>query len=776
MNKARVVATVLLLGASCGAGPWWDNFPRMVDDHAVNVVSNYHGNLAMNGVGQDPTWGTFYQRTEVVNSTVRSKAFQNAGIKQIGYYEAYGQNYCLVAELGTWDGTNLTPVLHHHWDWADYGGGGTVRWLGVHNFFDDEDFARPYTRTHPRYGGPAMTYPDGTVATGYDGPDTDPRNSRVYDAGCSKNILGEFVADEYYYPDGPTNGLAYVSKTDDHAGLIFFMKDSACPLWNDYTYASVLQAADAGSDGMWNDNYGAWDSLGINPVKKGFGEWSVARFRNHLTNHFSAAELEDLGVANFMTFDIREYFKGVATDWGWDGTNLDHSVWASSDWLDDSLWRAYLIFKRQVGAEALAGYYAAAKSAALAGGKPEFLVAGNDMPGFNFGWCRGDLDMVSTELALGWQLCNGSIGFTPPPVGRCAPLYKLAREHARSRFVNVWLYNHHYVDELTHPELCKVMYYEMLATHALPRFDPENANFAGDEATNAGFFKFVERVAPIYGARVPIEDVGIYYSSSSILRQMTPHGYVDHDSQPHQFGLWGWATALGELHYQYRAVPEWKLTAEMLDSLRVLVIPNADVFDPADVTGVLEPWVNRGGRLVITGDSGKYLGESGNFDLNTAGWTLASLTNHANVVYLPGNMGMEYYLGYDSRTASLPQFSDAMDAALAGAAPAGITKTTASGRTGMTLYEDEAAGKFFIDVNNFDIDNKTYAMTGTGVVGIEVVCPSWLRGQRLKLSIVSPQTKGPQAKLLVAPSDDLLRLKLSSVEYYAGIVIEKVPE
>jgi hypothetical protein len=722
-------------------------------------------------VGQDPTWGTFFQRTSAADSEQTSAAFQNAGIKQIGYHEAYGQNYCLIAELGAWDGTNLTPVLHQYWTWTNEIGG-TVRWLGAHNFFDDEDFARPYTRTHPRYGGPAMTYPDGTMASGYDGPTTDPRYSRVYDAACSKNILGEVVVDEYYYPGGSTNGLVYVPAADDYAGMIFFMKDSACPLWNDYTYASVLQAADLGSDGMWNDNYGAWDSLGINPVKKGFGEWSVARFRDYLTHAFSAVELESFGITNTMAFDIREYLKAIAMERGWDGRNLDHLVWRSSAWLDDPLWRAYLIFKRQVGAEALSGYYAAAKSAALAGGKPEFLVAGNDMPGFNFGWCRGDLDMVSTELAMGWQLSTGSTGFTAPPVGRYAPLYKLAREHARSRFVTVWLYKHHYVDELTNPELCKVIYYEMLATHALPKVDPGNKNLSGDEATNADFFEFVEKVAPIYGDRIPVEDIGIYYSSSSILRQMTPYGYIDHAAQPHQFGFWGWATALGELHYQYRAVPEWKLTASMLGSLRLLVIPNADVFDPSDVT-LLQTWVNGGGRLIITGDSGKYLGESGNFDLNPSGWSLASLTNHANVVYISDNMGMDYYLGYNSRSASLELFSDTLDRALAGATPAGITKTTASGRIGFTLYEDEAAGKFFIDVNNFDIDNKTYEMTQTGVMEIEVPCPSWLRGKPLTLSVVSPQSQKPKAKLLSAPSEDLLRIKLSSIEYYAGIIIEK---
>ncbi len=772
MHKAMVSGLVFLVVGAVSATPWWDNFPRLVDDNAVNVVSNYHGNIAMNGTGQDPCWGSFYQRTEIANNAAQTKAFEKAGIKQIGYFEAYGQNYCVVSELGEWNGTNLTPVLHQHWSWKDYGGG-PIRWLGVHDYFSEEEYARPFTRSNPDYSSPAATYPDGTEAIGYNGSASDPRNSRVYDALCSKNILGELEVDFYDYQDGPTNGLIYVSETDDYSGMIMLRKDSACPFWHDYTYASVFQAASAGGDGMWTDNYGAWDSLGSQPVLKAFGEWSVARFRDHLKKNFSAEEVSEFGVTDVAAFDVREYFKSVATERGWDGANLNAPVWSSLTWLDDPLWRAYLIFKRQSGAEALSKYYATVKSAAKAAGKSEFLVAGNDMPGFNFGWCRGDLDMVSTELAMGWQLCSGATGITPPPVGRYAPLYKLAREHAKSRFVNVWLYTHHYVDELSHSELCNVLYYEMLATHTLPRFDPGNPHISGDEKTNAAFFKFVERVAPVYGKRLPFEEIGLYYSSSSVLRQMTPGGYADHTRQPHQFSLWGWGTALGELHHQYRPVPEWKLTAETLSTLRLLIIPNADVFDPTDVS-LLKAWTERGGRLIITGEHGTYLPESGNFARNPAGSALAALTNSTNVVFLPETIGLDYFLAYEKRPALLAQFSETLDAALTGATPGGITKTTASSRTGITLYEDEAAGKFFIDVNNFDIDPKRYSMTATDVIAIEVVCPTWLRGKSLKAAVISPQAKGPQVKLLPVPSADRIRIKLSPVEYYAGIIIEEM--
>jgi len=747
--------------------PWWDDFPRMVDANDVATVDNYHGNFAMNGHGHDPSWGTFFQAHDISTKTTQIAAFQNAGMKQIGYFETYGQSYSLVAELGAWDETNLTPVLRTHWSWQNYSGG-TIRWLGANNFFDDEEFARPYTRTHSRYGGPAMTYPDGTEATGYDGPETDPRNSRVYDAACSKDLLGNIYIDSKYAPPAgsPTDGLVYVPEVDEYIGLFMFKKDAACPLWTDYTYASTLQAADAGIDGMWTDNYGPWDSLSSNPVQAGFGDWSVARFRDYLANSFSGSELLAMGVTDVETFDVRAHLISEATLLGWGGSDLGSALWKDSTWLDDPLWRAYLIFKRQTGTEALSNYYTAVKSAAFAGGKDEFMVGGNDIPGFSFGWCRGDVDMVSTELSLGWSLSGGSQGFTLPPVGRCAPFYKLAREHAKGRFVNVWLYNHAYETELSNPQVCNALYYEMLANHTFPKLDPGNSRYTGDEATNAAFFEFVESAVPSYGDRVPVEKVGLYYSSSSLLRHFTPGGYEAHNAQPHQFSFWGWGTALTELHIQYRAMPEWKLTAEELAGLELLVLPNADVLDPADVTGVLEPWLNSGGRLVIAGDCGIYLGESGNFDLNPAGSSVTSISGHANVTVLTGNLGMDYFLDYENRSAAQrAQFA----AAIAG--HTAQVSTDASHKAGVSLFTDEAAGRFFVDVNNVDVDPTTYVVTGTGAIEVEAVLPSWLQGKLLAARVVSPGS--PTVELLTPSDSNHVKFALTSVDAYAGVIIEE---
>ena len=744
--------------------PWWDQFPRIVQDSRISVATSHHANITFNGAQNDPGWGTYFQAW-----TLRSSAEAHAaGLKNISYYETFGQSMNVIAEIGPWNEVDITPIYNTAWSWDNYGGG-TIRWLGAKNFFDDEDFARPYTRTHPRYGGPPMRYPDGTEATGYYGDPTQPYNSRVYDAGCSKNLLGGYSAQW----EGPY--------------IIHMSKDSSCPMWIDYAYASTLMGADAGMDGMWSDNFSAWDSFNSSPVWAAFGDWSVARFRDYLSDNFTSAELIAMGVTDVSTFDIRSALGSIALGWGWDGADLNHSVWGQSGWLDEPLWRAYTIFKRQTGTEALTNYSNAVHAAALDAGVTDFLIAGNDIPVFNLGWVRGNLDMVSTELSASWHLESGPRGYMLPPVGRFSPTYKLAREHALSRFVNVWMYDSGYQAYLNNPGICRVLYYEMLASHAMPMFMPLNDKFVGNETVNTEFFDFVSQVESVYDQRIGVEDIGIYYSSSSILSQFTPRGYLNHGGQPHQFAFWGWATALGELHYQYRAVPEWKLDSETLADLRVLVIPESKVFTPYDVTTILEPWVNNGGLLIVTGVSGRNLGEADNFDVKSGGYSLAPLTGVTDtgtapaeqlqsigagkVLYIRDNIGMSYFNADTTRPSLLPQFTIAMTSVLTGSDPLVITPVSGvTSLVGLSVFEDSSAEKLFVDVTNFDIDVSTDTIMDTSELTFSVQLPLWLKGKPLSVRVLSPQsalTANIDKRIL-----DSVEITIPPVQHYAGIVIE----
>jgi len=397
------------------------------------------------------------------------------------------------------------------------------------------------------------------------------------------------------------------------------------------------------------------------------------------------------------------------------------------------------------------------------------MVSGNDIPGFSMGWCRGDLDLVSTEHSLGNRPAYGTKGISLPPAGRSAPSYKLAREHARSRFVNVWMYNDGYVNELTNAAVCNTLYYEMLATHALPKFDPSNSRIAGNSDANAAFFGFVEQVTPLFGNRTPVEDIGIYYSSSTLLRQFTPGGFLDMDDQPHQFAVWGWGAALQELHLQYCMVPEWKLTAEVLNSLRLLIIPNAEVLSSSDVSGVLTPWLDSGGRLIITGSTGKFAGETTNFNVY-AKVSIAPLTNRTDVVYLTNNIGLDYYLAYTNRSPLLPQIGVAVSNVLGGATESILAGTTAPSTAGITVYQDAAAGKLFVDLNNMNVDTNGWQIYPTGALDVELVLPEWMQGSPLHVSVVAPQTNQPSVSIS-PPVSNKVTVSLGSVDYYAGVII-----
>jgi len=785
---------------------WWDDFANIVQTGDPELAARVHATACICGGADDPTWGLYGQRWSVVNAGKRIGQLHDLGIKALTWIEGFGTaGLCYIAEprrddRGEWlkraGQPDLTDLFHIHWNWQDYGGEGEIRWIGAHNYFDDEDFARPYTRTHPRYGCPPMTYPDGRVAAGYLGDPSDPRTSAIYDAGCSKSVLGE-VACEYDYhepvnrtdpatgqPRGPLTGLIdtgeRVGGTPDpgftpeewarlkrrgYSGAVSFCKDTACPVWIDYARASVRQAVDAGIDGLWVDNFSPWDSFGGQPMLRAFGEWSVAGFRPYLRAHFDADELAAMGVDDAAAFDVRSYMLDRCRQWGGDPTRLDDPRWSDPRWLDDPIWRAYLIYKRQTGTAALSALYRAIKEVAAEEGKPDFLVSGNDTPGYSLGWVRGDLDMVSTEQSWGWALTAGPRGLMPPPVGSYVPVYKLGREHARSRFVNAWMYR--LEDEPTPPGLSRVLYYQALANHASPAPN-YGGRTIGDEVTDAEFHAFVRRVAPELGARVPVEDVGLYYSSSSQIIEMLPGGFRNHADQPHSFAFYGWATALTRLHVQWRAIPEWKLTPETLAPLRLLIVAESPVF-PAEDVPVLEAWVRAGGRLIVTGQSGARTGEAGNFERAPDGSTLSPLISAPEGVrYLEADPGRFFYMADAERPARLEPIAEALAASLEGLEPLLVTADGMAWEVGLSTFTD--GRRLFVDVSNTDIDLPTDAVTPTPALTFTVALPEGLGTGELRARALTPGADVPVSVRRLP--DGRAEVSVGSVEVYACVVIE----
>ena len=156
-----------------------------------------------------------------------------------------------------------------------------------------------------------MTYPNGTIATGFNGSSSDPRNSYVYDAGAAGDVLGNIEC-YYSYDTGPiTTGCLYVAGS--YADDVAWSKDLDCPCWSNYAQASTYFAtSQMGGEGTWCDNWSSWDGFCSGPLQFGFGKWSVAGFPTYLQNNFTVAQLISMGVfttgqtyANLPSFDVR---------------------------------------------------------------------------------------------------------------------------------------------------------------------------------------------------------------------------------------------------------------------------------------------------------------------------------------------------------------------------------------------------------------------------------------------------------------------------------------
>ena len=794
---------------------WWNNFPRIINAGSVSTAQAYAANANMNGVANDPGWGLWftYGSDNGLASSNLCASYSAAGIASLSYNEGFGQAATVIVELHWNAALQRYTLLNDFWDWQNYSGG-AFAWAGCWSWYDsftnasdtsqDEPsyFARPYTRMNATYGGGPMLYPNGTIATGFLNSDTnatDPRNSRVYDAGAAKDIFGNLRLDPNYTSiASATNHELWIPAAGQYSGLLWISKDAACPYWTNMVSALTLAAVElTGSQGSWTDNFGPWDSFMCNgPVASAFGNWSVAGFQNYLTNQFTTNQLAGWGVlaANapltaITNFDVRAYFLTVASNqFGLHSTSLTDSAWKNSNWLTQPVWCAYKIYRRQNGSAALAGYDQAVHGSATQGGQTNYALLANDIAPASFGWARGTFDLTSTELSLGPSGSGGPGGFGLPPFARLSPVYKYARELGRSRFVTMWLYNDGYANALTNAGPVNALYYEMLATHTLPQIVVGSSRYPGTPAIQQNFLNFVaQNAAPAFANRVPVEEVGLYVSTSSILSAALPGDAFDYAGQYHQYAVWGWGTALSQLHYQYRMVPEWRLNRSLLQTLKVLIIPNAETFEPDDVA-TLQTWVTSGGCLIVTGDSGSRLGESGNFTL-TNNLVLAPLTGVANfnlapaaqtnllgagaVYYFSNNLGSVYYNeSATARAAQLPSMATVLANAFAfiDARPV-LASSNAPATVGLTLYQDPVAQRTFVDLNNFNVDTNSYVTDPTPVVEVDLPLPDWLtNGLTAAASVISPD--GPLSVISLNTDSNRVYLQLPSVTNYLSVILQ----
>lgn len=676
-NLTLCLAFALLptAAASHAQDYWWERFPLSAGSNSgafTPVDAARLGARVWIGLyGMDTASGPFGQRVGSIECAQDFHAARRSGLRYLSWMEAFGGPFLFAVALtqnpdGSFVGQSADTSIKRlgwveddnyikddpqnawvsrldrsAWHWAKDGSndGNVYRWVGIHNTINDEDFVRPLF-TKERLDFPIPTYPDGRAATGFFPSGAYPLNAKVYDAVFSKDINGDLVSDidqkriendpSTGLPKEPIDGLygrsvrctdlalmpnAKVGETV-YTPLILLHKDSAAPFWIDYARVMVRPILKDGIDGLWCDNFSPCDSFGMPPVLNGFGEWSVYGFRSYLAEHFSSAQLASMGVGDPETFNVRDYLKRKASEYGDARPEdiRDPKWWQDARWLDEPVWCAYKVYKQETGRSALRGFYNAIKDEARKAGRPDFLVAGNDVPIFTLGWVRDDyLDMVSMEATPGWFVATGSRGITIPPQGKYAVVYRAALEFQNGPYGSVWYYlNGDYQKYQKKPGIAKVLMAEAFANSFFLKYGTPSL-YPGTNDSVKWWNSFLANNESKFGRRTQLADVGIVYSPDNQLAFVVPGSHaMNHDYQPHSLAHWGFASAMIDAHIPYRVVTDWNLRPATIKDLKALVLPNVECLDDSALP-VLEAWVRSGGRLVLTGPVGAREGADGFF-------------------------------------------------------------------------------------------------------------------------------------------------------------------
>jgi len=638
--------------ASSGCGDetyWWQRFPTFAavgrgrfgpDQLAARNVRVLVGNYAA-----DPIWGPYGQYVNALPSAETFRKAKEAGLHWITWLEGFGDCVMYAAALqrnpdgsfSTLEGApEVAELVRTAWGWEDEGAerGNTFRWVGLHNTANNEDFVMPLF-SRERLGFPIPTYPDGRPALGWLPTGQYPVNARIYDACCSKDLNGNVDTSGEGYkvaegaseidpvtgePKAEIEGLYSILVGPNElpnfpgrkVGETLYVshmaagKDPACPFWVEYARFTAREVVKRGLDGFWCDNCSPFNNFGLPPVRNGFGDWSEHRFREFLAGNLSEAELEEIGVGDPSVFEIRAYLKEKAAEFGAkDPSHIWDPVWRDPRWLDEPVWSAYKAFKQKMGQEALRDCYNAIKDEAAKAGRPDFCLAGNDMPAYGLGWAHDEwLDMVSCEQTATWNVATGTRGIMLPPLGKHAVIYRAGLEHQKGPYATAWYYLQGAHEKYRgKPELGKVLMAEAFANNTFLKHG-EYPAYPGTPESVAWWNEFVTREERRFGRRSAVADVGMLFSPDNQLAIVVPGNHtIDHDWQPHPFAHWGMGTAMIDGHIPYRAVVDWKLEPESLHGLRTFVLPFVECLDERALS-VLEDWVRAGGRLVITGPSG----------------------------------------------------------------------------------------------------------------------------------------------------------------------------
>jgi hypothetical protein len=355
----------------------------------------------------------------------------------------------------------------------------------------------------------------------------------------------------------------------------------------------------------------------------------LAAFRKFVKRRFSDDDCRAAGIdkVNLTAFDLWHYLRNppwLAEYQQKAGGQPDGPLWmAARDprWLSDKVWRAFQIACIEERLAAMQSIYCENKrlSSELLG--RDVPMVANVIPTLSAIFLQRDcVDMANFE----WP-CFKTYGVFPEPLG----YYPEARLGIGPRMAaKIGTTGHAIVDPYVEPQysgwdgkgftrrnyetLHKVICFDLLANRGIPAFALTwDGGYSPGSIHSAGqLHAFLNEVASVISRREYLADTGLACSSWSQIAAQPPFGGWNHEVSKRYFAEFlGWSQYLAAS----RDFPQWDVlpldhvTLDELTRFKLVILPSVLVIT-ADQLDVLQQYLQLGGRLLITGESGTFGG------------------------------------------------------------------------------------------------------------------------------------------------------------------------
>lgn len=779
---------------------WWADFARFshnpdenkafkMNTDAVTALSGLHDE----GIGA-LSRETFFKKI----SEERLKNAKKLGLKVMAWLELMGESRTQIGavneiENGVFEQdelTGMTKIIASYYEWNKSGYGinpaaNRIIWVGAHSWANRETY----------YGNMAMpreipepTYPNGDSALGVLEPGSiDPRKYKFYDALACKSIFGTFVEQEQFSTPDYKNMEGFlidplIDGGTRKIGDYYFSRDIACDWWIEYNRNAVRSFLEKGADGFWTDNYTGWGFIGVYPVLRAFGEWSLAGFRDYLKQHPIQGIAAD-------TFDIRDYLIDKAKQ---EHPDLDTTTvttqtvlsFNSPAWLDDPVWNSFLSYKSQVVSKHTTAFYQMVKEEAkkLGLNPDDIVVAGNDIAILQNAavGIENVVDILSVEYVPEHSPVTQNFSDQVPMTGYGGPHYKLITQLSRSKRGSIWYYIGD--KQKSHNNILGMfLHFEALSNNVTLNSEDRLPDHAGTEEAAVCANHAIAVLRKDFGRREIRASVGLYNSGSSEFCQLTPGGYINGGAIPSTMAYYGWGRCLERNRIPYQTITESRISKNELEGIEVLLMASVTAISEEIVENVIRPFLDQGKVVVITG---KKAGEKGmreqQFAKHDRPLLVALAENYSGpgkVVYLEQDPTIEAYVNKEDKTL-FERACSQVEALFSDLNKHGLFhKSAIASSLGpdflISTHHDRENQALFVDLVNRNLDiegNKVYA-TRLGEVSLRL--PEWKDRNNMVAKIHTIDENGNlnTVKKSITATVDTVTVEVPSFAYYASIVI-----